>query len=83
MLELTKYWALRYLARLPLQPAVSGSLALCTSYFLWLPSDPAVSPQRPCHSDYLPLGQGDTGILQPAGFANLAGQTKMPSNQSI
>ncbi|XVN73015.1 hypothetical protein AAEX37_00067 [Oligella sp. MSHR50489EDL] len=76
MLELTKYWALRYLARLPLQPAVSGSLALCTSYFLWFPSDPAVSPQRPCHSDYLPLSQGDTDILQPAGFANLAGQTK-------
>ncbi|WP_204369818.1 hypothetical protein, partial [Oligella urethralis] len=29
-----------------------------------------------CHSDYLPLSQGDTGLLQPVGFANLAGQTQ-------
>ncbi|MCL1079034.1 hypothetical protein L2734_12840, partial [Parashewanella spongiae] len=37
--------------------AESGSLSLCTSNFLWLPSDLAVSQQRPCHSDYLPLSR--------------------------
>ncbi|MCY4330565.1 MAG: hypothetical protein OXC48_10900 [Endozoicomonadaceae bacterium] len=37
------------------RPAESGSLSLCTSDFLWLPSDPAVSPQRLCQSDFLPL----------------------------
>ncbi|MEA3379735.1 hypothetical protein, partial [Alteromonas mediterranea] len=41
-----------------------------------LPSDPAVGQQRPCHSDYLPLSQGDSGFFQPDGFASFAGQTK-------
>ncbi len=68
--------ALRYFARLPLYLAESGSLSLCTSNFLWLPSDPAVSQQRPCHSDYLPLSQGDTDFFQSVGFASFAGQTK-------
>jgi len=76
MTGLTKYRALRYLAHLPTCPAESGSLALCTSHFLSLPSDPAVGQQRPCDSDYLPLGLGDTSFFQPAGFANFAGQTK-------
>ncbi|MFD3320260.1 hypothetical protein, partial [Alteromonas macleodii] len=73
---LTEYRASRYFARLPSCLAESGSLSLCTSNFLWLPSDPAVSQQRPCHSDYLPLSQGDSGFLQPDGFASFAGQTK-------
>ncbi|AEA96611.1 hypothetical protein MADE_1002310 [Alteromonas mediterranea DE] len=51
---------------------------MCTSNFLWLPSDPAVGQQRPCHSDYLPLSQGDSGFFQPDGFASFAGQTKKP-----
>ena len=75
---LTEYRASRYFARLPSCLAESGSLALCTSNFLWLPSDPAVGQQRPCHSDYLPLSQGDSGFFQPDGFASFAGQTKMP-----
>ena len=50
---LTEYRASRYFARLPSCLAESGSLSLCTSNFLWLPSDPAVGQQRPCHSDYL------------------------------
>ncbi|WP_269518391.1 hypothetical protein, partial [Alteromonas sp. BMJM2] len=41
-----------------------------------LPSDPVVGQQRPCHSDYLPLSQGDSGFFQPDGFASFAGQTK-------
>ncbi|WP_157812691.1 hypothetical protein [Alteromonas sp. MB-3u-76] len=49
---------------------------MCTSNFLWLPSDPIVGQQRPCHSDYLPLSQGDSGFFQPDGFASFAGQTK-------
>ena len=73
---LTEYRASRYFARLPSCLAESGSLALCTSNFLWLPSDPAVGQQRPCHSDYLPLSQGDSGFFQPDGFASFAGQTK-------
>ena len=40
------------------------------------PGDPAVGQQRPCHSDYLPLSQGDSGFFQPDGFASFAGQTK-------
>ncbi|WP_157812726.1 hypothetical protein [Alteromonas sp. MB-3u-76] len=75
---LTEYRASRYFARLPSCLAESGSLALCTSNFLWLPSDPAVGQQRPCHSDYLPLSQGDSGFFQPDGFASFAGQTKKP-----
>ncbi|MBM7072404.1 hypothetical protein JQC92_10220, partial [Shewanella sp. 202IG2-18] len=75
-IELTEYLALRYFGRLPLYYAESGSLSLCSSNFLWLPSDPAVSQQRPCHSDYLPLSRGDTGFFQPVGFASFAGQTK-------
>ncbi|WP_269520734.1 hypothetical protein, partial [Alteromonas sp. BMJM2] len=43
-----------------------------------LPSDPVVGQQRPCHSDYLPLSQGDSGFFQPDGFASFAGQTKKP-----
>ena len=76
---LTEYRASRYFARLPSCLAESGSLALCTSNFLWLPSDPAVGQQRPCHSDYLPLSQGDSGFFQPDGFASFAGQTKKPA----
>ena len=77
-MDLTKYRASRYLARLPIHIAESGSLSLCTPYFLWLPSDPAVSQQRPCHSDCLPLSQGDSGFFQPDGFASFAGQTRKP-----
>ena len=73
---LTEYWALRYFERSPTCPAESGSFPLCTSDFLWLPSDPAVSQQRPCHSDYLPPSRGDAAFLQAAGFAGFAGQTK-------
>ncbi|WP_169042773.1 hypothetical protein, partial [Vibrio breoganii] len=43
---------------------------------LWLPSDLAVSQQRPCQSGYLPLSRGDSGFSQPNGFASFAGQTK-------
>ncbi len=77
---LTEYRASRYFARSPTCAAESGSLALCTSDFLWLPSDPAVGQQRPCQSDYLPLSQGDAGFFQPAGFASFAGQTKDPAS---
>ncbi|MBM7073015.1 hypothetical protein JQC92_13415, partial [Shewanella sp. 202IG2-18] len=63
--------------------AESGSLSLCSSNFLWLPSDPAVSQQRPCHSDYLPLSRADTGFFQPVGFASFAGQTKKPLNKRL
>ncbi len=41
---LTEYRASRYFGRLPTNTAESGSLALCTADFLWLPSDPSVSP---------------------------------------
>jgi hypothetical protein len=40
---LTKYWTLRYFARLSSRDTESGSLALCAAYFLSLPSDPAVA----------------------------------------
>ena len=40
---LTKYWTLRYFARLSSRVTESGSLALCAAYFLSLPSDPAVA----------------------------------------
>ncbi|WP_232821192.1 hypothetical protein, partial [Oceanimonas marisflavi] len=46
-----------------------------------LPSGPAVGQQRPCHSDYLPLSQGDSGFFQPDGFASFAGQTKKPARR--
>ncbi|WP_207805322.1 hypothetical protein, partial [Parashewanella spongiae] len=69
--------------RLPLYYAESGSLSLCTSNFLWLPSDLAVSQQRPCHSDYLPLSLGDTGFFLPVGFASFAGQTKKTSIEAL
>ncbi len=72
----------RYFARLPPYHAESGSLSLCTSNFLWLPSDLAVSQQRPCHSDYLPLSLGGTGFFLPVGFASFAGQTKKEQHSS-
>ncbi|WP_158075207.1 hypothetical protein, partial [Salinivibrio kushneri] len=72
--------ASRYFARLPTYQAETGSLALCASNFLSLPSDPAVGQQRPCESDYLPLSRGDSGFFQPDGFASFAGQTKSPGN---
>ena len=80
---LTEYRASRYFARLPTCLAESGSLSLCTSNFLWLPSDPVVGQQRPCHSDYLPLSQGDSGFFQPDGFASFAGQTKKPAVKRV
>jgi len=40
---LIRYWALRYLARLPTRSAESGLLAPCAVHFLSLPSDPAVT----------------------------------------
>ncbi|OBT12076.1 hypothetical protein A9264_02755 [Vibrio sp. UCD-FRSSP16_10] len=73
---LTEYRASRYFGRLPTYTAEAGLLALCTVNFLSLPSDPAVSQQRPCDSDYLPLSRGDSGFFQPDGFASFAGQTK-------
>ena len=75
---LTEYRASRYFARLPTCTAESGSLALCTVNFLWLPSDPTVGQWRPCHSDCLPLGRGDVAFFQATGFAGFAGQTKNP-----
>jgi hypothetical protein len=73
---LIEYWALRYFARLPTHHAETGSLSLCIANFLWLPSHPTVSQWRTCHSDHLPLNQGDSGFFQPDGFASFAGQTK-------
>jgi hypothetical protein len=73
---LIEYWALRYFARLPTHHAETGSLSLCIANFLWLPSYPTVSQWRTCHSDHLPLNQGDSGFFQPDGFASFAGQTK-------
>jgi len=32
--------------------------------------------RNPCHSDYLPLSQGDLTILQVSGFASLLGKKK-------
>ncbi|WP_175418671.1 hypothetical protein, partial [Salinivibrio sp. SS2] len=79
LIGLTEYWTSRYFARLPTYQAETGSLALCASNFLSLPSDPAVGQQRPCESDYLPLSRGDSGFFQPDGFASFAGQTKKES----
>lgn len=42
-IELIEYWTLHYFARVSLNSAGSGSLALCTVYFLSLPSDHTVS----------------------------------------
>lgn len=43
MNDLIRYWASLYFAKLPVIPAVSGSLSLCTIHFLLLPSNPAVA----------------------------------------
>lgn len=75
-LGLTEYRALRYFARLPTKRAESGSLSLCTSNFLWLPSDPTVGQCRPCHSDSLPLSRGVSAFFQADGVAGFAEQTK-------
>ena len=80
--DLIEYWASRLFARLPISSAESGLLTLCTSNFLWLPSDPAVGQQRPCQSDCLPLNQGDSSFFQPDGFASFAGQTKKAAKNS-
>lgn len=53
-------------------------LSLCTAYILWLPSDPGVSQQCPCHSDDLLLRLGGLGCWQPDEFASGAGPTKKP-----
>jgi hypothetical protein len=43
IVDLIRYWVLRYFARLPIYNAESGLLSLCAVYFLLLPSDPAVT----------------------------------------
>jgi len=45
-------------------------------HILQAASDPAVGQQRPCDSDCLTPGRGDSGFFQPVGFASFAGQTK-------
>lgn len=84
-IQLTKYMTSPYFAGLSLYCAESGSLALCTTLFLRLPSDPTVTSNALAVLDCLPLGRGDTCMPQ-AGFASYAGQTKkasiwMPLNQ--
>jgi hypothetical protein len=73
-------------ANLPLYPAESGLLSLCTTHFLLLPSDPAVTSNALAIRIAFPLVRAAPSSLRrsgippspvPAtGFARFAGQTK-------
>ena len=50
---------------------------------LWLPSDPAVGQQRPCHLDYRPLSRSDSSFSQADRFTSFAGANKKnPTDRS-
>lgn len=50
---------------------------------LWLPSDPAVGHQRPCHLDYHHLSRSDSSFSQADGFTSFAGANKKnPTDRS-
>ena len=69
---LTRYWALRYLARLPTRCAESGSLTLCAVHFLSLPSDPAVTSNAlALRIDFPLVGATPVSFIRPGLPATL------------
>ena len=82
VLPLSTHRALHLFACLPRQAAESGSLALWTTNFLSLPSDPAVGRRRPCESNSLPRGRGEVACCRKRlGLpASLGKQKTRPSS---
>ncbi|MHC4363166.1 MAG: hypothetical protein ACYSTZ_10085 [Planctomycetota bacterium] len=69
---LTKYRASRYFTRLPTRAAESGSLTLCATHFLSLPSDPAVASDALAIRIVFPLvGVTPTSFSRPDVPASL------------
>ena len=76
---LTRYWALRYLARLPTRCAESGSLTLCAVHFLSLPSDPAVTSNAlAIRIDFPLVGATSVSFNRPGLPATLGKPKKRP-----
>ena len=76
---LTRYWALRYLARLPTRCAESGSLTLCAVHFLSLPSDPAVTSNAlAIRIDFPLVGATSVSFNRPGLPATLGKLEKRP-----
>jgi len=74
-MSLTRYRALRYLARLPTHNAESGLLTLCTAHFLLLPSDPAVTSNALAIRIIFPL-VGVTPAFRRLGLPAMPGKLK-------
>ena len=76
---LTRYWALRYLARLPTRYAESGLLSLCAVHFLSLPSDPAVTSNAlAIRIDFPLVGATSVSFNRPGLPATLGKPKKAP-----
>jgi hypothetical protein len=79
IIRLTRYRALRYLARLPPYDAESGSLSLCTAHFILLPSDPAVTSNALATLIVFPL-VGVTPAFRRLGLHTMPGKPKKGRN---
>ncbi|WP_156792384.1 hypothetical protein [Desulfotalea psychrophila] len=79
---LTKYWASRYFGRLPSRIAESGSLSLCTTHFLSLPSDPAVTSNALAIRIVFPL-VGVTPAYRRLGLPAMPGKQKKGLREKI
>jgi hypothetical protein len=81
---LIRYWASRYLARLPTRSAESGSLALCAVHFLSLPSDPAVTSNALAIRIVFPLiGVTPVSYNRPGLPATLGKPRKATKDQTL
>jgi hypothetical protein len=81
---LIRYWALRYLARLPTRSAESGSLTLCAVHFLSLPSDPAVTSNALAIRIVFPLiGVTPVSLNRPGLPATLGKPRKATKDRTL
>ena len=81
--QLTKYRASRYVARLPLHDAESGSLALCATHFLSLPSDPAVASNALAIRIVFPLAGATPASFSKPGLPASLGKQHKKENSSF
>jgi hypothetical protein len=81
-MDLTKYWASRYFARLPTHTAESGSLALCAAHFLSLPSDPAVTSNAIAIQIVFPLVGVTPASCSRPGLPIPLGKQKTPLSET-
>ena len=81
-MKLTRYWTSRYYARLSFHDAESGSLKLCTTHFLLLPSDPAVTSSALAIRIIFPL-VGVMPACRRLGLPAMPGKHKKAPGSSV